>query len=172
MKPRIETLSEKKLTGKRKIMSFAENETFELWKSFMPQKKEILNVIGSDLYSVEVYPPLFFDNFNPAVEFEKWAAIEVTDFQSIPIEMETIILPPGLYAVFIHKGPASSGPKTYQYIFRTWLPGSDFILDNRPHFAVMGPKYKNNDPDSEEEIWIPVRLKEETGSHGNHITVK
>jgi AraC family transcriptional regulator len=38
-----------------------------------------------------------------------------------------------------------------------WLPDSGFELDNRPHFAVMGEKYKRDDDASEEEIWIPVR---------------
>jgi AraC family transcriptional regulator len=41
----------------------------------------------------------------------------------------------------------------------TWLPGSDFVLDTRPHFEVLGDQYKNNDTTSEEEIWIPIKLK-------------
>lgn len=39
------------------------------------------------------------------------------------------------------------------YIFATWLPSSAYVLDNRPHFEVLGAKYKSNDPGSEEEIW-------------------
>ena len=138
-------------------MSFSNNQTHELWKSFMPSRREIKNNIGSDLYSVEVYEPLYFKNFNPEKEFDEWAVVEVTDFETVPEDMETLISPRGLYAVFLHKGAASKGPETYQYIFGTWLPASDFLLDNRPHFAVMGEKYKNDDPDSEEEVWIPVK---------------
>jgi len=160
MVPIIETLGEKKFIGKRLRMSFTNNKTHELWRSFMPRRKEIQNIIGSELYSIEVYPPNFYNNFNPEAEFEKWAAVEVTDFQTIPDNMETIISPEGLYAVFIHKGAASEGPKTYQHIFAIWLPNSEFQLDNRPHFAVMGAKYKSEDPDSEEELWIPVKPKE------------
>lgn len=160
MKPRIEMLAAKKLIGKHIVMSFSGNKTFELWRGFMPRRKEIQNGIGRDLYSIEVYPPPFWRSFSPDAEFGKWAAIEVTDFNSVPDDMETITVPDGLYAVFIHKGPASSGPKTYGYIFGTWLPGSDFSLDNRPHFALMGEKYKNDDPDSEEEIWIPIKEKQ------------
>jgi len=159
MKPEIKTLTEKKLIGKRIIMSFTKNKTYELWRNFMPRRKEIQNNIGTELYSIEVYASLYFNNFNPDAEFEKWAAMEVTDFQTIPIEMETITLPNGLYAVFVHKGPANNGPKTYQFIFGTWLPNSDFLLDIRPHFAIMGQKYKNEGPDSEEEIWIPIKPK-------------
>jgi AraC family transcriptional regulator len=160
MVPRIEILAEKKLVGKHIKMSFSNNKTGDLWRSFMPRRKEISNTVGSELYSVEVYDPLFFNKFKPETEFDKWAAIEVKDYDTVPEEMETITLPRGLYAVFIHKGPASTGPNTYQYIFGTWLPGSDFLLDSRPHFAIMGEKYKKEDPDSEEEVWIPIRPKE------------
>jgi AraC family transcriptional regulator len=153
------TLSEKKLIGKRIPMSFSNNKTFELWRGFMPRKKEIKNNISSDLYSIEVYKPLFFEHFSPEAEFEKWASVEVTDFNKIPEGMETITLPGGLYAVFLYKGPASEGAKTYQYIFGTWLPNSDYLVDTRPHFALMGEKYKNEEPDSEEELWIPVKAK-------------
>jgi AraC family transcriptional regulator len=159
MKSRIETLSEKKLIGKRMIMSLSNNKTPELWKSFMPRRREIQNSIGTNLYSMQIYDPLYFSNFDSNTDFEKWATIEVTDFDKVPDEMETFTLIGGLYAVFTHRGDVSSAPKTFQYIFATWLPNSDYILDNRPHFEILGEKYKNNDPTSEEEIWIPIQLK-------------
>jgi AraC family transcriptional regulator len=159
MQPGIETLKEKKLVGQFIKMSFSNNKTFELWRSFMPHRKEIQNNLGSDLYSIEVYEPGFFGNFNPAREFDKWAAIEVPDFSIVPNNMETITIPGGLYAVFLYIGPASAAAKLYQNIFGDWLPNSDFLLDNRPHFALMGAKYKSEGPSSEEEIWIPIKLK-------------
>ena len=156
---RIENIPEKKLVGKRMNMSFAANRTGELWGSFMPHRREISNAIRSDFFSIEVYAQHFFDRFDPQAMFEKWAAVEVADLHSVPEKMETIILPGGLYAVFLHKGTASSAPTTYNDIFRTWLPTSDYTLDDRPHFALMGAKYKGEDPDSEEEIWIPIKPK-------------
>ena len=84
---------------------------------------------------------------------------EVTDFDNVPAELETVTVPSGLYAVFTHKGDASTAAKTFEYIFTNWLPNSDYLLDNRPHFEILGEKYKNNDPTSEEEIWIPIQLK-------------
>ncbi len=103
-KLKFENLEEKKLIGKRTTMSFSDNKTPALWKSFMARRKEIQNAGGPDLFSVEIYPPFFFDNFDPTAQFEKWAAVEVTDFATVPKEMETLVLPSGLYAVFIHKG--------------------------------------------------------------------
>ena len=142
-------------------MSFAKNKTFELWSSFMPRRKEIQNNIGTDMYSMQIYPPLFFNNFDPKKEFEKWATIEVTSFDVIPDGMESIILPGGLYAVFLYKGDASKAEETFRYILGTWLPNSEYTLDTRPHFEILGEKYKKNDPASEEEIWIPIKQKEE-----------
>jgi AraC family transcriptional regulator len=160
MEPRIEILAEKKLVGKRLQMSLSENRTFELWRSFMPVRFKIKNSLTNEFFSMQIYDQSFdFKVFNKDASFEKWAAVEVSDFAIIPDEMESYILKGGLYAVFIHKGPASTGLKTFQYIFGIWLPGSRYVLDNRPHFELLGEKYKNEDPASEEEVWIPVKPK-------------
>lgn len=159
MQPRIENFSEKKLIGKKVIMSFAENRTYELWSSFMPQRKAINDTVNNDLISLEVYPPHFFDHFDPQNLFEKWAAVEVNTFQNIPEGMELLIIPDGLYAVFIHYGLSNKAATTYDLIFKEWLPKNNYTIDTRPHFAVMGSRYKNEDPSSEEEIWIPIKKK-------------
>ena len=157
MEPRIETLPEKKLIGKRMTMSLSNNKTGELWRSFMPRRREIQNSLTSELFSMQVYNrPLDLGNMNQ--EFEKWAAVEVADFDAIPDGMETFVLTGGLHAVFHHKG-SSTDTGIFQYIFGTWLPGSNYVLDNRPHFEILGDKYKNADPNSEEDIWIPIKPK-------------
>ncbi len=160
MQPRIETLKEKKLIGKRLTMSLADNQTSKLWQSFMPRRKEIKNNLSTELFSIRVYPHSFdFINFNLNAEFAKWAAVEVSNFDIVPTEMETFILTGGLYAVFLYKG-LNTDDKIFRYIYGTWLPASNYSLDNRPHFEILGEKYKNNDPASEEEIWIPVKPKQ------------
>lgn len=160
MKPRIQTLSEVLLIGKKLRMNLMANQTQTLWQNFMPNRKEILNSIGDELYSVEVYDSLsYFSSFSPADKFDKWAAVRVADHEMVPAGMEALIIQSGLYATFSFKGLDSEAPAMYQYILGTWLPNSEYQLDNRPHFAVMGEKYKNNDPDSEEEFWIPITPK-------------
>ena len=157
--PHTPITAARRLIGKKIIMSFSENKTDELWKNFMPRRNEIENAFHDNLYSVQVYEPGFFDNFNPDKKFEKWAAIEVTHFNNIPDGMEKIELPGGLYAVFPYRGKASEASDTFKYIFYEWFPKSEFMLDNRPHFEILSEKYKNEDLDSEEEIWIPVKQK-------------
>ena len=127
----------------------------------MLRRKEIKNSIGTDLFSVQVYSPTtIFENFTPHTPFEKWAAVEVSDFNTIPDGMEAYTLTGGLYAVFLHKGAAGTAPETFQYIFTEWLPASEYLFDNsRAQFEIMGEKYKNNHPDSEEEVWVPIKKK-------------
>jgi len=155
MQPRIEIFKEKKFVGQRIKMSLTDNKTAELWKCFMPRRNEIQDQVSNDLYSIAVYDLQYFLQFNPSSTFEKWAAKEVTDFAVIPTEMETFMIESGHYAVFDYKG-SSLDFRIFEYIFGTWLPNSTYKLDNRPHFQVLGEKYKNADPDSEEEIWIPI----------------
>ena len=158
MEPRIEILSEKKLIGKNILMSLVENKTAELWKSFMSQRNEIKNALSLDLISMQVYAPSHFIEFNPSNEFEKWACAEVSNFDILPAGMQTFTLVGGMYAVFEYKG-SSADPSIFQYIYGVWLPKSVYVLDHRPHFEILGAKYKNNDPNSEEEIWIPIKAK-------------
>jgi len=156
MQPKIEMLNEKKLVGKRMAMSIANDKTRELWENFMHRRREITNNVTNDLISMQIYKPTHFSDFDPHNQFEKWATVEVTDFDHVPDDMETFSLTGGLYAIFNYKG-SSNDSSIFQYIFGTWLPDSGYLLDDRLHFEVLGEKYKNGDPDSEEEIWIPIR---------------
>jgi AraC family transcriptional regulator len=138
-------------------MSFADNKTKDLWQSFMPRRSEITNRLGNEFYSLEVYDdPHHFRNFDPGREFDKWAAVAVSDARQVPAGMELLTVPAGSYAVFPYKGDQQQAERVYRQIFQEWLPQSGYTLDHRPHFAVMGEKYKNNSADSEEEIWIPI----------------
>lgn len=124
----------------------------------MPVRREIGNVISNDLYSIQLYDRSFdFNTFSPDVEFDKLAGMEVSDFKHIPTGMEAFTLDAGLYAVFIHRGSSTDAPRTFSFIFGTMLNKSEYEIDFRPHFEILGEKYKNNDPGSEEEVWIPVR---------------
>ncbi|ELR71212.1 transcriptional regulator [Fulvivirga imtechensis AK7] len=160
MEPRIEMLSERKLVGISAQMSLAKDKTVELWSSFMPVRKLIKNKAGTYFYSMQVYDKsLSFSDFNPQTAFTKWAAIEVSNFDKIPDCLQAYTLQGGLYAVFTYKGRARDFAATWQYIFGQWLPASAYELDQREHFELLDEKYDPNDPESEEEVWIPIRKR-------------
>jgi AraC family transcriptional regulator len=162
MEPKIQLLAAKKLVGHCFEMSFANDRTLELWRNFMPQRRLISNVISPDLYSIQIFRRIpVFKNLDPHESFEKWAAVEVSSFDNLPTGMQTLELHGGLYSVFLYKGKAEAAEPFYRHIFQEWLPASDYELDDRPQFAVMGEKYKNDDENSEEDIYIPIKNKKD-----------
>lgn len=159
MKPVIRNFPGKTLVGLKKQMSFAKNSTFQLWSTFMPRRMEIRNTIGQDYYSVQLYPEGFYENFDFGRTFEKWACLEVNQTEEIPDQMESLQIPEGMYAVFIYKGSNEQASEFFKEIFYTWLPTSNYKLDVRPHFEILGAKYKKDSAESEEEVWIPIKDK-------------
>lgn len=156
--PRIKVLQEKRLVGKYLKMSIINDKTKELWRGFHPMVQRIDHRVNEDKISLQVYPDNYFNSFDPNLEFVKWAAVEVSDFKNVPKEYNNFLLGGGLYAVFDYIG-SSADNSIFDYIYTIWIPDSKYRLGNRPHFEVLGKNYKNNDPDSEEEIWIPINLK-------------
>lgn len=155
--PQIKTLSEIRLAGIAMQMSLAQNSTLQLWQRFMPFYKKQQIWAGKVLYSVEEYDAEYFTIFSTQNTFTKWAAAPLKANAAVPKGLKELILPQGLYAIFTYKGKAASAGPMYHYIFTKWLPESGYQLDARPHFALMGERYKNNSSESEEEIWVPVR---------------
>jgi len=157
--PTILEIEEKKLVGANIITTLSEDKTGALWQSFMPQRNQIKNRTSNEYFSVQIYEGgLIPETFTNDTPFVKWAAIEISEVDDLPENLEFLKIPKGKYAVFIHHGLANEFNKSMQYIFENWLPSSGFQLDSRPHFEIMGDKYFGpTDANSEEEIWIPIK---------------
>lgn len=159
--PEILEIKTKKLIGIKVTTSLADDKTSLLWKRFMQCRDAIENTINQDLFSVQLYGDIFIKGaFDSQSVFEKWAAMEVSGFSVIPKGVQQLEIPAGLYAVFTHKGTANEFAETSKFIFEDWLPASEYSLDDRPHFEVLGEDYKGpENPDSREKIWIPIKHK-------------
>ncbi len=157
MNQKIITFPTTKFIGKNLSFTYADYRAFELWSNFMPRRKEIQNVIGSELYNIQINPENF--DFQLNTPFTKWAVVAVSSFDFIPNGMETLEIQEGLYAVFNYKGDQTNVAAFFNSIYTEWLPKSDYELSNHPQFEILGEKYKNNDTNSEEEIWIPIKLR-------------
>lgn len=155
MIPEIKIFPATKFIGKNLSYTYDNYRAFELWSSFMPRRKEVRNAVGMELYNIQINPAKF--DFNPKTPFVKWAAIAVENVNFVPEGMETVEIQEGLYAVFNYKGDQNSASAFFNAIYTEWLPNSKFDLDNRPQFEILGEKYKKDAPNSEEEIWIPIK---------------
>ena len=138
MKPEIIIFPETKCIGKNLPMSFANYRAFELWSSFMPRRKEIKNIANNNLFNVQINPENF--GFTLTEIFQKWAVAPVTTFDFVPQDMEELVIPEGLYAVFHFKGDQTTVAQFFNQIYTVWLPSSGYQLDNRPQFEILGEK--------------------------------
>src|SRR5262245_39289272 len=104
MTPEIRIFPGKRLAGFAARMSFTDNRTSSLWQQLMPRRHTIEGRVGTDLFSLEVYDPCHFKQFDPSKDFEKWAGLEIGPDTQIPDGLRELKVPPGLYAVFLHSG--------------------------------------------------------------------
>ena len=120
MKPEILEIEPRKIIGKCVTTTLSFDDTAALWQDFMSRHKEIKNCVDSGFYSMQVYPSGFkVEEFTRETEFERWAAVEVTDFDTVPEGMQTKTIAGGLYAVFTHVGPVKEFVETSNYILKT-----------------------------------------------------
>ena len=131
--------------------------TPQLAKQFMPRIEEIKFRKDTFTLSLQSYNHFDYNTFNPDEAFEKWIGVEVNNLDTVPPDMETLIIASGKYLVIDFKGSISEFIKFWQHIHATWLPNSEFELDNRPHFERLPPSYNPMQEINEEEIWIPIK---------------
>lgn len=158
MEPTIKIIPSKTLVGRRTITTVATEDPAALWRPFKMNLKHIDNALVDTFYSIQTFENVEdMSAFTHETEFEKWAAVEVSEVGNVPEGLEVFRLPEGQYAVFTHKGLAADFDKTIHHIFYEWLPNSEFELDNRPHLTIMPNDHRPDDPNAEELVCVPVR---------------
>ena len=157
MQAEIFKIDRKRFVGIPMEMSLLDNKTRELFKSFMPRRNEVPYRENTDVFDLKIYSDTYFKEFNAGQSFTKWAAVEVAKTDEIPEGMDVFDMEEGIYAMFMNHGMGDNS-EMFQYIFTEWLPSSEYELDNRPHFDVLGEDYQKKDPDAMSEIWIPVKM--------------
>lgn len=156
IQPTIQQFPGTSLIGVSQRTSLLENITVELWQKATSLKPSSEYLVNNSMYAVELYPKDYFESFDPRREFTRWAAFPLQKGYEYCNELASLHIPKGKYAVFHYIGSSEDAQSLYQFIFQKWLASSGFELDHRPHFALMGEKYQNNHPLSEEDIWIPI----------------
>jgi AraC family transcriptional regulator len=85
------------------------------------------------------------------------ACVEVSNADIIPEGTVKGIIPSGTYAVFTHVGPTENLDQTFSYAYTTGLAEENLALTGDFDIEVYDDRYKEGSPDSELDIYIPVR---------------
>lgn len=92
------------------------------------------------------------------MEFTYMAAVEVTSFDEVPEGMVTYTVPAQQYALFTHKGPASTIPEATKKIYGEWLPQTGYETLIAPELEIYDERYCGPmSEDSVMEIWVPIK---------------
>ena len=75
-------------------------------------------------------------------DFDYVMGVEVSNTDSIPEGMESVILPKSNYATLtiVKRGPEDVG-KAFGYIFKTWIPKSIYIPTGTPGFIYYDDQF-------------------------------
>lgn len=155
---RFETIAARQLIGLSAKMSIKEDYTAALFSQFIKSMISQNTTIPGFIYDLRIFDPAM--ELHPEALFIKWAAVEKNSSNDYPSPFKDYSMPGGLYAIFLHKGPAMAAFQTFHYIFEKWLPESGLSIANRPHFDLLPKGYKPHDNNASHEIWIPVENTE------------
>lgn len=154
--PVIQNMPEICLVGMNISMTINNDKSHQLWQEFMPRATEIKDRNGREFYVAQEFTEGYFDNYQPDLNFTKWAAVCTSPDAELPDGMDRIVVPAGLYAVFTYQGRPSEAAPFFFWVFTEWIPQSGYSIALRPHLAIMGKEYKGENPDSSESICIPL----------------
>ncbi len=154
LKPQIKTIKDKKVVYVQAIGKYDDSagKAWDQLCEFMKQEKlfgfglETIG-IGHDDPSVTESDKLRYD-----------ACMTVKKDVKPKANVGVKIIEGGKYAIFKYKGPYTNLEQVYNYIFKNWLPCSNYELDDKPSFE----KYLNNPEKHKPEnykthIYVPLK---------------
>jgi AraC family transcriptional regulator len=158
MEPRFVELGELNVVGKVYRTTPGSDHSSNQMQGFDPSSPGI----GNPLYSRTTYLSVtcYTDvkNLDAASEIRFMIGIPVSKPDSVPEDMEVYTIPPALYAVFTHHGPAADIGKTYLDIYGKHLVG--YELAEADQIGWYDERYRYDQPGSEFDIYIPVKSRE------------
>ncbi|MCG8453651.1 MAG: AraC family transcriptional regulator [Spirochaetales bacterium] len=125
------------------------------WETLFSHKDSIPSrVVPERYYQVQYWLP---DQESDELFF--LFALEGLNLQNVPLQFTTKQLPEQLYLRFFHHGPSHKVGKTYEYIYQSYLPETDYKLSAFFNFEYYPPHFTSpHDEYAVSEIYIPVQL--------------
>jgi AraC family transcriptional regulator len=145
------------VVGIARQYTMSTNTIPQLWDDFMARSKEVKHALYEAALGVCYYEP----NYDSAKDtpFTYMAGWIVTKAEDIPQGMTSHTVAANDYAVFEHIGALDTLQKTYDHIFREWLPTSGYEMAANDDFEWYDERFKFGEADSVMEIWIPIKKK-------------
>ena len=155
MEPVITTIDKVAVVGMEYHGQNKNKEITAMWGVFNEKCMVIPHLTGKR----SAYGVCFSDaDYGTTGMFRYVAGLPVTAVDAVPEGMVSCTVPAGRYAVFTHCGTLATLDRTFDYIYGTWLPSSEYRLDaTRPDFEYYDERFTTgDDPASKFDIYIPI----------------
>lgn len=96
---------------------------------------------------------------NEDTPFTYLAGMEYSKDMPVPEGLEFRDVPTADYAVFEHHGSLDTLSDTYNSIYSSWLPNSEYQRRDSDDFELYDQRFKYGFDDSVMEIWVPIVKK-------------
>lgn len=120
------------------------------WQRFGPYIGTLSAQVGKVAYGVCC-------NADEAGHFDYLCGVEVSDFSSIPAELDRLRIAAQRYAVFTHREHISTLRRTMNTIWNQWLPASGHVPADAPNFERYDEKFDPLSGMGGLEIWLPLK---------------
>lgn len=122
-----------------------------LWRDFMATVP-LPGQIGQETYGITCT----FDGVN----MEYMAGVRVEGFENLDAAVPAgrVAVPAAEYAVFTHVGTNDRIPETWEGIMEWVRTNGRFVDGDSPPLEIYGAAYDPASPNSQFEIWFPVKL--------------
>lgn len=154
LKPKIKLVKEKKVIFVQAVGKYEESAG-EAWKQLIAfMKQEKLFSFGLESIGIGHDDPKVTET--EKLRYDACMTIKKDIQAKGNVGVKTIA--GGKYAIFKYKGPYTNLQQVYDYIFKNWLPASEFELEDKPCFE----KYLNNPEKNKPEnykthIYVPLK---------------
>ncbi len=154
LKPQIKEIKDKKVVYVQAIGKYAESAG-EAWSDLCDfMKEEKLFGFGLETIGIGHDDPSVTES--EKLRYDACMTVKKEVAPKGKVGVKTI--EGGKYAIFKYKGPYNNLEQVYNFIFKNWLPGSKYELEDKPCFEKYLSNPEKHKPENyKTHIYVPIR---------------
>lgn len=158
MSARVVTKKAFTIVGYQIKANLQEIEEQGLGKQTLARLKEnvelVKNKVGEQIILVQVYD--MKPDFDPMVDpFTQIIGYEISEVEDVQEDMTIHTVPENNYVTATHKGLEAELPRTYNYLYGTWMTMNHFQPVGYD-FEIWDKRYKPEKPENEIDVYVAI----------------
>ena len=154
LKPQIKEIKDKKIVYVQAIGKYADSagQAWDQLCEFMKQEK--LFTFGIESIGIGYDDPSVTESEKLRYDACMTIKKDISPKGNVGVK----VIKGGKYAIFKYKGPYTNLEQVYNFIFKNWLPASNYELEDKPCFEkYLNNPEKHNPENYKTHIYVPLK---------------